>query len=978
MAAGKKPIDKKLLKSLKPIGSLSPDVVDELAVKSTIEELPAGRLVFRQGERDKRVIYLLSGQLELSMTGNPNSELVKARTVAAKYPVADTLPRPSTARTRTPCRLLYIDRDLLEILSQEENSGLIEVSELADDDDSAWMLRFLQSRAFLKLPTENIQTLLMKLEEVPVRKDQIIIRQGDVNDYYYIVQKGRCAVLRRPVPKSEEVQLAILDSGDGFGEEALITGGKRNATIKMLEAGVLMRLGKKDFMKDLAKPLINEIDQKSCQEKIAAGSLLIDVRSHDEFMQQRVEGSVNIPLTMLRLKIDGLNNEREYVLVCDDGSHSSAAAFLLTQHGLDCYVLKGGLNKNNLTVPDANFGVEVDKPTENRKTVAARKNQQAAEAKAEKIKQEAITAKREAEQIARKAADLEAAKRQAETEIQRLQKEEASKREAALKAAKQRLKEESQRAKKAEEDAARLKLEAKAVKRKAEEELNRLRNESETNSKRQAELDQALQDARNVAEEAARQAQLARQQAEREAREIRRRARQEAERLRAEMEEARMRLELEAKQLKQQHARQHQAALEAARQQAESEAEKIREAAIREAEKLRSEVEAAREEVEAKAAEMAAREQQQQTRILEETRRQAEELARLKTIEAEREAERIRREAVEEAERLRNEIQSTRELLADEVAKARAEAEKIAAEKKRQQDEAEAHLAEQQLAEAETRKQAAAEKIAAHQTRQRESAAKKKNAEKMRRKAEQIKARLEQAEKTRQEEEARHKAAGMSLSHAVMRRSGNRIILEGEQDMFIFKEPALTPEDVEEEPTAGEELLEVDELPSFEVPDTDEVSYVPIGRNELSETFTRRLNEEADIKRQRRNRHLAIAATVLFTLGAGIMLYAFQPQDKTPPLAANNKIETRTTAKISKPKLPAFTDTERHSQEQRVKQDAVKRHNTLLQEWKRKLSVLQSKVLPSTSAGPGTEASAVATETAPGLGKETEASTSVQ
>jgi len=954
-------------------------VLDELAGKSIIEELPAGRVIFRQGEKDKRVVYLLSGQLELSMTGNPNPELVKARTVAAKYPVADTLPRPSTARTRTSCRLLYIDRDLLEILSQEENSGLIEVSELAADDDSAWMLRFLQSRAFLKLPTENIQTLLMKLEEVPARKGETIIRQGDVNDYYYIVQQGRCAVLRRPVPKAEEVQLAILNSGDGFGEEALITGGKRNATIRMLEDGVLMRLGKQDFMKDLAKPLINEIDSQTCQKKIAAGNLLIDVRSHDEFMKQRVEGSVNIPLTMLRLKLDGLSNEREYVLLCDDGTRSSAAAFLLTQHGFNCHVLKGGLNENKLTVPGTNFSVAVDKPAENRKTVAARKNQQAAEAKAEKIKQEAITAKREAEQIARKAADLEAAKRKAEAEIQRLQKEEVSKRETALKAAKRRLKEESQRAKQAEEEAARLKLEAKATKRKAEQELQRLRSESEANSKRQADLDQALQNARHVAEEAARQAQQARQQAEQEAREIRRKAQQEAERLRAEMEEARMRLELEAKQAQQRHARQHQATLQAVRQQAESEAEKIRAAAMREAEKLRNEVEAAREEVEAKAAEMAAREQQQQARLLAETRRQVEELARLKTVEAEREAERIRREAMEEAERLRTEIQSTRELLADQVAQARAEAEKIAASKKRQQAEEEARRAKQKLAEAEARKQAAAGRIAAEQARQQEAAnqqrqqaARKKNAEAMRRKAEQIKARLEQAEKVRQEEEARHKAAGMSLSRAVLRRSGNRIILEGEQDVFIFKEPTLKPEDVEAEAVV-EELLEVDELPSFEVSGHDEVSYVPIGRNELSETFTRRINEEADLKRQHRNRQLAIAASVLLTLGAGIMLYAFQPQDKPVPLATGNTVATKTTAKIGKPKLPAFTPAERQNQEQRLKREAARRHNTLLQEWQRKLSTLQSTVLPSTQPAP--EPASGITEPLPAFdeGDETEA-----
>ncbi|MDX1824473.1 MAG: cyclic nucleotide-binding domain-containing protein, partial [Thiohalomonadales bacterium] len=213
MALGKKSIDKKILKTLEPLSSLTLDKLDELASKSTVEDLPAGRIVFRQGERDKRVIYLLNGQLEVTATGKARGDIIKAKTEEAKHPIAPTLPRQGTAKTKTNCTLLYIDSDLLEIVMEEDTSGLIEVSELGADDDSAWMLRFLQSRAFLKLPTENIQTLLMKLEEVPAKKGDIIIQQGDKNDYYYIIRSGRCAVSRRPAPKAKEVQLTVLNAG---------------------------------------------------------------------------------------------------------------------------------------------------------------------------------------------------------------------------------------------------------------------------------------------------------------------------------------------------------------------------------------------------------------------------------------------------------------------------------------------------------------------------------------------------------------------------------------------------------------------------------------------------------------------------------------------------------------------------------------------------------------------------------------------
>ena len=947
MALGKNPIDKKFLKSLEPIGSLSHDKLDELATKSTVEDIPAGRIVFRQGERDKRVIYLLNGQLEVTATGMASGDLIKAKTEEARHPIAPSLPRPGTAKTKTNCKLLIIDSDLLEILMEEDTSGLIEVEELSADDDSAWMLRFLQSRAFLKLPTENIQTLLMKLEEVPAKKGDIIIQQGDKNDYYYIIRSGRCAVSRRPAPKAKEVQIAILNTGDGFGEEALITGGMRNATISMLENGMLMRLGKQDFMADLAAPLINEIDEKAALEKINSGSLVIDVRRHDEFMQQKVEGSVNIPLTMLRLKLEGLNDQRDYILVCDDGHRSSAAAFLLTQHGLNCYVLEGGLNKHKLTQPAANLSVPVLKKSEDRKTIAAKKTQQAAEAKAEKIQKEAASVKQEAMDLAKKASDAEAAKRKAESEIRRLQQEEVSKREAALKAEKQRLQEESKRAKEAEEKAAKLKLEAKAAKRQAEEELRKLKAETDANAKRQADLDGALNHARAVAAEAAKQATQARKKAEAEAREIRQKAQAEAEQLRKEMEQARLKLEQETQQVQAKQAQQHRATLEAVREQAKTEAEQIRKAALYEAEQLRAEMASARQEVEQKAAQIAAQEREQQQRLLDETRRQAEELARLKALEAEKEADHIRRQALEEAERLRNEIQSTRQLLESQVSEARAEAERIKQEKARKQTEAEQRLRraeakrKQQEEEAEQRRNAEAEKRRQQALR----IVKQKKAEDMRRKAEAIKAKLEQAEKARQEEEARNKAEGMSLSQATLRRAGNRIILEGAEDIFIFKEPTLKPEDVEEQEESVTELVEeVNELPSFKIETPEEEDYVPINKIELTETMSRRFEEQTNANKQRNRHTFAIAASILIAIGVGVGIFMLQSTEKKPALATRHTVDTQQKAAIAKPKLPAISDRARQQQEEKLKQEAEKRHNSLLEEWKKKISALETQI----------------------------------
>ena len=641
MAASKIILDKKLLKTLDPLSELSFDKLDELVNKSSIEDIPAGRMLFKQGERDKRTLFLLAGQVELASIGDSRSKVIRAKSREAKQALANEVPRSQTCRTKTDATILAIDSDLLEILLDDNPSGTYEVDELSSDDSSYWMMRFLQSRAFLNLPTENIQALLMALEEMPVEKGQIIIQQGARDNYYYIVQKGKCSVSRRPAPNAAEMQLAILSEGDGFGEEALITNGARNASVTMLENGILMRLKKEDFLQHLANPLIQYTDEKDVLAEIAKGSLLIDVRNHDEYQRTRVEGSVNIPLSMLRLKLEGMNNNRNYILCCSDGARSAAAAFLLTQHGLTCHVLRGGLDKANIKLPEANLSVSVAPKVETSKTQAADRNFKAAEEKAEKLKQQAQKARDEARAIAQRVEEAEATRRKAAEEVERQQQEELNQRDAAIRSAKMRIESEATRARKAEEKAAKLKLEAKAVSQKAEEELQRIKKEAEAVKKRQQSLDESLKRAEQITAEANRAAQEARQQAEKEAAKIRREAEEEARRLREEMEATTRKILAETEAARKKQEAERQAAMATVRLK-EKEAEEIRKQAQLEADRMREKMQSEH----SKLLEQAEKERQEK----EAERQAAIEMARRKASEAEE----IRRQAELDAQKLRS------------------------------------------------------------------------------------------------------------------------------------------------------------------------------------------------------------------------------------------------------------------------------------------------------------------------------------
>ena len=192
-------IDKNILKTLVPPNTLNSENFQELAGKAYIEDIAPGKVIFKAGEVDRKTAYLLEGEMLLSdETGKSVS--IRGGTDAAKHPLANSQPRKLTARAKTPCRITRFDSDLLDLLLTWDQLSGIEVNEIQrgnnEDDDSDWMTRILQSQAFLQVPPANIQAMFMRMQETPMRAGDLVIKQGDDGDYYYIIKHGRAKVTR--------------------------------------------------------------------------------------------------------------------------------------------------------------------------------------------------------------------------------------------------------------------------------------------------------------------------------------------------------------------------------------------------------------------------------------------------------------------------------------------------------------------------------------------------------------------------------------------------------------------------------------------------------------------------------------------------------------------------------------------------------------------------------------------------------------
>jgi CRP-like cAMP-binding protein len=341
-----RPVDLALLKTFSPLDGLKAENLHALARKTQVREMDSGRVLFKEGDTDKRTFYLVSGQVELRAEDRVMGT-IRAGTPEARMPLTPGLPRKFTARAATDVEYIVIDSDLLDVLITWDQTGQYEVAELGSNDGidvtGDWMTTLLQTKAFHRIPPANIQAIFMRMQRINYKSGDVVIKQGTEGDFFYVVVSGKCVVTRETPLNKEGIKLAELGPGDSFGEEALIAEAKRNATVTMLSDGTLMRLGKGDFQTLLNEPLLQWVAPDKAREIVASGGKWLDVRLPSEFQNFRIDDAVNIPLYFIRLKINALDKNVQYVVCCDTGRRSSAAAYILSERGFDAYVLKGGL-----------------------------------------------------------------------------------------------------------------------------------------------------------------------------------------------------------------------------------------------------------------------------------------------------------------------------------------------------------------------------------------------------------------------------------------------------------------------------------------------------------------------------------------------------------------------------------------------------------------------------------------------------------
>jgi rhodanese-related sulfurtransferase len=353
-------VDTTLISHLEPICLLSPGRQEEVAGLCFVEKVSKDIDPFRMNVvKNSQSLYLLKGNIGLKFEDGTKA-VMRGGSDLARYPVGGGRVELKLAIALTEIEIVRIDTDLLDIMmTWDQLAGYEQSGPRQEEVKSAgvpqargagnWMKQTavfsadnLQTGVFSRLPPSNIDEMFRRMVNVPVQAGQVVVMQGAEGDYYYMIESGTASVTRISQPGEPSELLAELKAGDAFGEEALVSDNKRNASVTMESDGMLMRLKKQDFIELLKAPLLNNISMTDAEAKVAAGAVWLDVRFPSEYKYDHLPDAINAPLHQIRSVLGTLDQQKQYIAYCQTGRRSSAAAFIMAQHGFSVSVLDGG------------------------------------------------------------------------------------------------------------------------------------------------------------------------------------------------------------------------------------------------------------------------------------------------------------------------------------------------------------------------------------------------------------------------------------------------------------------------------------------------------------------------------------------------------------------------------------------------------------------------------------------------------------
>jgi CRP-like cAMP-binding protein/thioredoxin reductase/Fe-S-cluster-containing hydrogenase component 2 len=266
------------------LGVADEELLRETFLSTAIRETRDGEVIVRQNDYSDGFLIVAGGEVEITARPEKEERERKIATLTAgnffgEMSLISGRRRNATATARGLARLIEVPRKaMLKLMATDAG-----VKKMVDQ---TFVVRALQGYLFRDLPEAVLWRLAAKATQQRVDADQVIFKEGDPGDAFYLIRSGQVKISKASGGK--DLVLSYLVAGNFFGETALLPDAPRTATVTTIFPTELIRLGRDDFERFLEvhperrEGIVGKLEERRIASLIAeaaplAGSVLSDL-----------------------------------------------------------------------------------------------------------------------------------------------------------------------------------------------------------------------------------------------------------------------------------------------------------------------------------------------------------------------------------------------------------------------------------------------------------------------------------------------------------------------------------------------------------------------------------------------------------------------------------------------------------------------------------------------------------------------------
>ena len=231
---------------------LTAEEKQSLIDRSTVHSAVTGEALCKQGEKDRRVFIIVMGEVEVS-EGKDENQLVLAHLkrgeVFGEISALFDSARISNVTVTKPSVILIVPGDVFENMVTGRSALYSAILERYKDRLSETALRSVD--LFRHLSKTELQSLIKSSSVVGIPEGGVIVSEGEAGDYFYIIIRGTARVSH--YLGESTINLALMHSGDYFGEWSVITGAPRAASVSAVTRVDVLQIDRKSMLEFIQK-----------------------------------------------------------------------------------------------------------------------------------------------------------------------------------------------------------------------------------------------------------------------------------------------------------------------------------------------------------------------------------------------------------------------------------------------------------------------------------------------------------------------------------------------------------------------------------------------------------------------------------------------------------------------------------------------------------------------------------------------------